>query len=111
MSIGAAIKTTAGDLLRGRASWRPALPIMSGYVRACVSLHVNAGGGWWMVVHAAGGSGCLIAVRAVRLAGFVLFILTHLSIPRSHSVYMSTYLTANGVEAYCTEHGIDYKSA
>lgn len=30
MSFGQAIKTTAGDLFKGRASWRPALPIMTG---------------------------------------------------------------------------------
>ena len=33
MSFGHAIRTTASDLFRGRASWRPALPIMGGCVR------------------------------------------------------------------------------
>lgn len=53
MGIGQAVKTVGGDLFRGRASWRPALPIMT-------------------------------------------------------SVYLSTYLTANGVEAYCTVRGFGF---
>lgn len=42
MGIGQAIRTVGGDLVKGRASWRPALPIMGGYVSVG---GVDGGGG------------------------------------------------------------------
>ena len=64
MSIVSAIKTTAGDIFRGRASWRPARPIMSTYVRRWMH-------GGWALIH---GDGSGSGPPTVRWAGRPSFL-------------------------------------